>query len=97
KRIVSTNDLFKLNVNSSVDNPTVQVSLYKKKERNGVNQEYTKVDLSDYINESIDSLNKGETLVSFKDGVEKNSYMFKFELYDGETLIGENGIKVVVR
>jgi len=97
KRIVSTNDLFKLIVNSSIENPTIQVSLYKKKERNGVNQEYSKVNLSDYINESIDSLTKGETQVSFKDGVEKNSYMFKFELYDGETLIGENSIKVVVR
>ena len=97
KRILSTNELFKLNVNSSLDNPTIKVSLYKKKERNGVNQEYTKVDLSDYINESIDSLTKGETQVSFKDGVEKNSYMFRFELYDGEILIGENSIKVVVR
>ena len=97
KRIVSSNDLFKFNINSSIVNPNVEVSLYKKKERNGTNQEYTKVNISDYINESIGNLKLGETQVSFKDGVEKNSYMFKFSLFDGDTLIGENSIKVVVR
>ena len=97
KRIVSANDLFKFNVNSSIDKPTIEVSLYKKKERNGANQEYTKVDISDYINESLDNISKGETQLSFKDGVEKNSYMFVFNLYDGDTLASEYSIKVVVR
>ena len=97
KRIVSANDLFKFNINTSVDNPSIEVSLYKKKERNGTNQEYTKVNISDYINESIDSISKSETQVSFKDDVEKNSYMFEFTLYDGVTLVGKNSIKVVVR
>ena len=97
KRIVSYNDLFKFNVNSSIDNPTIKVSLYKKKERNGKNQEYTEVNINDYINESIDNIVNGETQVSFKDNVEKNSYMFKFSLYNGNTYIGENSIKVVVR
>ena len=97
KRIVSANDLFKLNINSSIDKPTIEVSLYKKKERNGANQEYTKVDISDYINESLDNISKGETQLSFKDGVEKNSYMFVFNLYDGDTLASEYSIKVVVR
>lgn len=97
KRIVSATDLFKIKVSSSVDNPTIKVSLYKKKERNATNQEYTEVNISDYINESIESISKGETLISFKDGVEKNSYMFKFSLYDGEDFVGENSIKVVVR
>ena len=97
KRIVSANDLFKFNINSSIDKPTIEVSLYKKKERNGANQEYTKVDISDYINESLDNISKGETQLSFKDGVEKNSYMFVFNLYDGDTLASEYSIKVVVR
>ena len=97
KRIVSTNDLFKFNINSSIDKPTIDVSLYKKKERNGANQEYTKVDISNYINESVDNISKGETQLSFKEGVEKNSYMFVFNLYDGDTPIGEYSIKVVVR
>ena len=97
KRIVSENDLFKFNINSSIDKLTIDVSLYKKKERNGTNQEYTKVDISDYINESLDNISKGETQLSFKDGVEKNLYMFVFNLYDGDTPIGEYSIKVVVR
>ena len=97
KRIVSVNDLFKFNINSNIDNPTIKVSLYKKKERNGANQEYTEVKLSDYINESIESISSNETFISFKDGVEKNSYSFKFSLYDGDTFVGENSIKVVVR
>ena len=97
KRIVSPSDLFKFNINSSIDNPTIEVSLYKKKERNGTNQEYVKVNLSDYINESIGSISKGDTQVSFKENVEKNSYMFEFSLYDGNTFIGKNSIKVVVR
>ena len=97
KRIVSPSDLFKFNINSSIDNPTIEVSLYKKKERNGTNQEYVKVNLSDYINESIESISKGETQVSFKENVEKNSYMFEFALYDGNTFVGKNSIKVVVR
>ena len=97
KRIVSATNLFKIKVSSSIDNPTIKVSLYKKKERNATNQEYTEVNISDYINESIESISKGETQVSFKDGVEKNSYMFKFSLYDGEDFVGENSIKVVVR
>ena len=80
-----------------IDNPTIKVSLYKKKERNGANQEYTEVKLSDYINESIESISSNETFISFKDGVEKNSYSFKFSLYDGDTFVGENSIKVVVR
>ena len=97
KRIVSANDLFKFNINSSIDKPTIDVSLYKKKERNGANQEYTKVDISDYINESLDNISKGETQLSFKDGVEKNSYMFVFNLYDEDTLTSVYSIKVVVR
>ena len=97
KRIISANDLFKFNINASIDNPTIEVSLYKKKERNGTNQEYTKVNISDYINESINTISNGETQVSFKDDVEKNSYMFEFTLYDGDTLVGKNSIKVVVR
>lgn len=97
KRIVTPKDLFKFKIISSLDNPTINVSLFKKKERNGANQEYTEVQLSDYINESIESVSKGETQVSFKDSVEKNSYMFKFDLYDGDTFIGQNSIKVVVR
>ncbi len=97
KRIVSTNELFKFNISSSIESPTINVSLYKKKERSGTNQEYTEVNISDYINETIESISKGETLISFKDNVEKNSYMFKFDLYDGDTFIGQNSIKVVVR
>ena len=97
KRIVSSNDLFKFTINSSIENPTIVVSLYKKKERNGTNQEYTRVNIKDYINESIESISKGETQISFKENVEKNSYNFEFTLYDGNTLIGKNSIKVVVR
>ncbi len=97
KRLVNTNELFIFNINSTINNPNIKVYLYKKKERNGSNQEYTEVNISDYINESIEDIQNGENQISFKDGVEKNSYMFKFDLYNEDTYIGENSIKVVVR
>ena len=95
----------------NLTNPNVRISLYKKKILTAYNQEYVKVDLKDYVinnledsgNLSYFALNNvkendiNNFSITLKDNIEINGYMFNFELYDGNNLIGEVNRKVVVR
>ena len=44
------------------------------------------------INESINKFS-----LILKDNIESNGYMFKFQLYDGDNLVGETSIKAIIR
>lgn len=102
---INNNIEFNIKGRGNFSDANVKVSLYKKKELTAYNQEYELVNISDYINEEIE-LNKlnynsieyknNNLNISFKD-IELTGYRLLFELYDGETKVGEKYINIIVR
>ena len=74
-------------------------SLYEKKNLTAYNQEYKLVNLSGYTTNSLTSLPNNKYNIGNGSGVfnltlknstfNNNSYKYLFELYDGDTKIGE--------
>ncbi len=102
---INNNIEFNIKGKGSFNDANIRVSLYKKKELTAYNQEYDLVNISDYINENINlnhlNYNGNEytnnTLnISFKD-IEVTGYRLLFELYDGDTKVGEKYINIIVR
>jgi len=110
-RIVDSNSkdfVFDILSDFESDDVFVTVSLYKKDSLSAYNQEYSLVDLGSYssLNKYNDysyyairklSGNDKFNLTFDASSLKKNGYMFVFEFYDGQGLIGRVSRKFIVR
>ena len=90
---------FNIEESGNLTNPIIKVSLYEKKNLTAYNQEYDLVNLSDYTTNTLTSLpnnkfNIGNSSMTFNltlinRNFNNNSYKYLFELYDGDTKIGD--------
>lgn len=90
---------FNIAVTGNLINPIIKLSLYEKKNLTAYNQEYKLVNLSGYTTNSLTSLPNNKYNIGNGSGVfnltlknstfNNNSYKYLFELYDGDTKIGE--------
>ncbi len=103
---------FNIFQNSGLTNPIVRVSLYKKTNLTAFDQEYTSIDLAQYINESLalykDNIyntyitTNSSTINSFvlnldTTKMESNGYLFLFELYDGDKKIDKIEKTIIIK
>ena len=103
---------FKFLITEKNENTNIKMSLYKKNSLSAYDQNYTIVNLGEYIvdnelekcdeniyyvfnnnNDNYDNLKLKLNTSLF----EKNGYMFVFELYDGEKLVGKINKKFIVK
>lgn len=93
-------------VNSnSLDNPSVRVSLYKKKLLTAYDQTYELIDLKDYVSNELVSVEDSIYLVSSNKlglsidltKLEKIGYELRFELYDGSDKVTTVKKKFIVK
>ena len=97
----SVNVLFNISQNGLLTNPNIRVSLYKKDQLTAYNQDYTIVDLSSYISDSLTPVSPNVYYVSTSPtastsfglnlipaNFENTGYKFVFDLYDNTKKIG---------
>lgn len=95
---------------SGLDNPNIKVSLYKKDEVTAYNQDYSLIDLGDYtddtLDEYIDSIYDIFDTPSSEEEFEitldttfldRTSYKFVFDLYDGTYYVGSVSKNIIIR
>lgn len=108
----SKNIIFRVLLNSNIDNPIVRVSLYRKTTLSAYDQSYTKVDLASYLNTELslysDSIyntsinsNSSEyrnlTLDFDTSNFSHTGYKLVFDLYDGDTKVDSVSKNIIVR
>ena len=108
----NTNEFnFKFLLSDNLNNPNIKVSLYKKETLSAYNQNYTKIDLGNYFANNI--LEKYDESIYFalkspKNNttlninlntslLEKNGYMFIFELYENDKIVSKINKKFIVK
>ncbi len=97
----STNVLFNITQNSLLISPNIRISLYKKNLLTAYNQDYTIVDLANYVSDSLILQSANVYYVStaplgnnnfslnlIPNNFENTGYKFVFELYDDTKKIG---------
>ena len=92
---------FSIGYNSSFANPNIRVSLYRRSYDEVYSYEYSKVNLLDYVTNSLNTTSSGDYMFVDvpEDGMNKafylksllisGTYKFVFSLYDGDTFIGD--------
>lgn len=100
---------FYMEYSSNLENPNVRVSLYRRNYDEIYDLNYTKVDLLDYITNTLketgeyeymfeenplDNLNK---TVHLKDNLQSGTYKFVFSLYDDNVYIGQCEEYVIIK
>ena len=102
---------FEFLVSEINENTNIRMSLYKKDELSAYNQKYTMIDLGEYLIDNTfeeygenvyyasKNINANNTLnLNLNtDLLEKNGYMFVFELYDDEKLVNTINKKFIVK
>ena len=95
---------FDVDYDGDLVDPTLKVSLLRKRRLTAYNQEYELVDLKDYVsnrlpnsNNSIYEIDVDDIVFNIKNNVQSNGYKFVFELYDGNNKVNEVSIKTIVR
>jgi len=102
---------FKFLLNNNYDNANIKISLYKKKLLTAFDQTYTQVDLGEYLIDTTfenydtniyyasKNITNNDTLKFNLNTslLEKNGYMFVFELYDGERLVNKINKKFIIK
>lgn len=88
---------FNIKLTGNLNDPTIKVSLYEKSSLTAYNQDYTLVNLSSYVSNSLTSLTNNKyyvgnrtmnyTLNLVNNNFNNNGYKYLFELYDGDTRI----------
>ena len=116
-RIISKEDVrklltFKLYEDGDFVSPNIRVSLYKKDKLTAYEQDYTLVDLKDYVNDylikysnkiyyassnSINGVSSTFNLTLLPGNFENTGYKLVFDLYDGNTKVGSIEKKFIVR
>jgi len=97
---------FEILKSGNLENPNIRVSLYKKDKLEPYNQDYSIVDLKEFVTNELTSQSTNIYYISnettnltlnFKNTLENNGYQIIFELYDGDKKIGSISEKFIVR
>ena len=102
---------FDILVSDITENTNVRLSLYKKDSLSAYDQKYVILDVGDYIiNNNFEEstlnvyyalreVNENNVLnINLNTGLlEKNGYMFVFELYEGDKLVSRNNKKFIIK
>jgi hypothetical protein len=112
-RIIDKNGIVNLSFvlkQSGLESPNIKVSMFAKDEVTAYNQDYTLIDLGDYsdisLEEFIDSVYYvsrnplSESIFSFDldtSLLDKTSYRFVFDLYDGNLKVGSISKNIIIR
>ena len=102
---------FEFLLSETYQNANIKMSLYKKNSLSAYDQNYTIVDLGEYLPDNTFERFDENIYYAFKELDEnnklnlnldtsllkKNGYMFVFELYDGEKLVNKISKKFIVK
>lgn len=95
---------------SALSNPSITVSLYRRTYNDVYSMDYEKVDLQDYVSNTLVATNKEKEYVAFNTPISTQNYLLSlksdlmtgtyklvYKLYDGETYVGEAYEYVVIK
>lgn len=95
---------------SSLKDPSITVSLYRRKYNDVYSMDYEQVDLQDYVLSTLVTTNKEKEYVAFNNPTSSQVYLLKlkpnlitgtyklvYKLYDGETYVGEAYEYIVIK
>lgn len=98
----NNNFVYKVNYDSTLDNPIVRISLYRRDYDSPYSLSYSKVDLLDYFTDSYREANvekdyillenpgtSTDIFMHFKDNLTTGTYKLVFSMYDGNKYIGD--------
>lgn len=100
---------FDMGYSSSLANPNIRVTMYRRKYDEIYENNYEKVNILDFVSNTLELINDNQYMfiddpnsgdkktLYLKSSLQSGTYKFVFELYDGDAYIGDDEVYIIIK